>query len=542
MVLELGAAATWCFGKLGGCPMLLALLAAVVPTGLAAVGPATDDASAVQLWINNNRRFRPGEAVRVQVEMGRAGYLVVLQYDPEGQLRVLFPLSPEDDAFVEAGRRYEVRDYEHDQSFVATGSGPGLIYAAVAPEPFRFEGFRSADRWDYGVLKISQESRDPEADITELVQRMAPPDGFDYDLLDYVVAPPATRVVNAPPPPSWWSPTWWYYDDWYYDSWWDPYSYSCFSCGYGYRSGFFLHIGLGTPWFWYYPSYWYRPWYYYYYRPHGFYAPYWVNRPFYYPGRPVVVIPRGDYPRVLGRSRGYVIERDGSLGGRGSGGTLVGGRTERPAPAADARPPARRARGERPSGDAPAPSTVGRPAPENRQPTTRPEGTRARGGRPRGGGSEAATQAPRPLIETSRPREPTREWMRVNDDPVIERTRGGRDVVAERPEARRVERGSAPVWTGRTRGEVVERGDRGNRAGSVVSREPPATEPPEPGRVERSRSEPRAAPRPSSSGPTRASAPSGGSRPSFSAPRGGGSRPSASRPSGGGGGRARGRG
>lgn len=457
--------------------MLLALLTAVIPAGLPSVGPIDPADPAVRLWINNNRRFRPGEPARVQVETGASGYLLVLQYDPEGDVRVLFPLVPADDGFVEADRRFEVREDDHDQSFVANSTGTGLIYAAISADPFRFDGFVVAGSWDHDAIRIARESRDPEADLTELVQRMSSSRGFDYDVLDYVVAAPASRVyyTNAPPP-SWWSPRW-YYDDWYYDDWYyDRYYYGgCYWCR-PYGSRFFVHIGIGSP-YWYWPTYWYRPWHYSYWRPHGFYPPYWGHNWGYRSYNPVVVVPRGSFPTIVGRPRGYEVRPGRPRGTGGTGGGFDRGFDRRgdvgsAIPVTTAQPPARRARGERgssggnvagrPSGDATGRS-AGRPSAGDRGSSAGREGRgggdgsgRARGGssgRARGGGNESAVRVPEPQIERSRPERDRREWVRV-DDPAsrIERSRSERarvEMQADRPEARRAERASLPVNVGR---------------------------------------------------------------------------------------------
>src|SRR5688500_19756390 len=63
----------------------------------------------VRLWMSNDRRYREGDRVRIQVDADADGFLLVLNYDPTGRLRVLFPLDPRDDTRLEAGRRFEVR-------------------------------------------------------------------------------------------------------------------------------------------------------------------------------------------------------------------------------------------------------------------------------------------------------------------------------------------------------------------------------------------------------------------------------------------------
>jgi len=62
---------------------------------LLAAGPVTADTAQpdppIEVFINNDRRFLPSEAVRVHVQTQEDGYLSVLNADPDGRVRVLFP-------------------------------------------------------------------------------------------------------------------------------------------------------------------------------------------------------------------------------------------------------------------------------------------------------------------------------------------------------------------------------------------------------------------------------------------------------------------
>ncbi|HYC31712.1 MAG TPA: DUF4384 domain-containing protein, partial [Gemmatimonadales bacterium] len=166
--------------------LLLPLLLAVAPVG-------QNDDPAVQLWINNDRRFVPGDQARVHVRAKDDGYLVVLHSDADGNLRVLFPLDPGDDNFVRGGKRYEIHDRGGREAFQADRTGHGTVYAAVSRAPFRYEGYVLGDHWDYRTLAPERLPRDPETELTELVRRMAG-GSFDYDVLTYDVL---ERVVYA---------------------------------------------------------------------------------------------------------------------------------------------------------------------------------------------------------------------------------------------------------------------------------------------------------------------------------------------------------
>jgi hypothetical protein len=251
--------------------LLLPLLIDVAPAPVV----APHDDPPIRLWINNDRRFLPGDRAKAEVRTRDDGYLLVFHVDPEGHLRVLFPLDPDRDNFVRGGKKYEIRGRGGRESFeIDNTTGKGTVYAAVSRDPFRFDGFVTGDHWDYRALAPSRLPNEPEQDLNELVRRMAQGD-FDYDLLNYYVS---DRVAYR----SDYSP---YYGSSYYDH--------CyrFSCSSYYGSPFNVSIGLffGRP----YRRYYYDP-YFYAYDP--FYNPFFYD-PYYYAPvyRPRYVYPYSHY-------------------------------------------------------------------------------------------------------------------------------------------------------------------------------------------------------------------------------------------------------
>jgi hypothetical protein len=248
--------------------MISALLLPLLIAGPATPAVAPHDDPPIQLWINNDRRFLPGDRAKVQVRTDYDGYLLVLHVDPDGRLRVLFPLDPDQDNFVRGGKKYDIRGRGGRDYFeVDNATGKGTVYAAVSRDAFRFDGFVAGDHWDYKALAPSRLSDDPEPELNELVRRMAQGD-FDYDLLNYYVS---DRVAYA----SDYSYSYPYYGSAYYDS--------CyrFSCGRPYHSGLSIGVFFGSP---YRRSYYYDP---YFYDP--FFSPFFYD-PYYYAPiyRPVV--------------------------------------------------------------------------------------------------------------------------------------------------------------------------------------------------------------------------------------------------------------
>jgi uncharacterized protein DUF4384 len=283
---------------------MISLLAALSVLGTAGVdiSPAPGTASAgapVRLWMNRDRVYREGEAVRLQVDTDVDGYLLVLNYDTDGRVRVLFPLDPRDDAQVQAGRRYEARDEDGRQAFMAGGDGTGLIFAAISQEPWRFDEVVLNGKWDLTRLEIDRRSRNPEQDLTEVVQRIAGPKGFDYDVMGYRVYGERSYSTEVYPR----GPVYVYDDGLYCNNWYWRYN-GCRRWPYDGGWSFGASIFLGG-----YSPFYYDPFYYgSFYRPYGYgygygfgsgYYPYYPLSPF-RPTRPRSVL--------VGRPRGYTIQ------------------------------------------------------------------------------------------------------------------------------------------------------------------------------------------------------------------------------------------
>jgi hypothetical protein len=258
----------------------LALSALVLahPTGAPAPAVAAQDDPAIRIWLSDDGRYQRGDAAKVQVKSREDGFLLVLHVDPDGHLRVLFPLDPNDNAQVSGGKKYEIIGRGGREAFtVANRSGQGTVYAAVSRDPFRFEGYVAGDHWDYAALDNVRISDKPESDLNEFVQRLARSD-FDYDVLNYsvyenvVYGQGTTTVYNYGPMG---------YSDYYG-------GYGCY--GYWGCGGSSFFISFGFPYYYspfYYPRHYYPAYYY----PGYYHYPY-----YYYPGYYYPYYPRYNYP------------------------------------------------------------------------------------------------------------------------------------------------------------------------------------------------------------------------------------------------------
>jgi hypothetical protein len=190
-------------------PLALSLLTAVAPAA-----PAHDDPP-IRLRLSEETYSR-GDRAKVRVRADQSGYLVVLRADADGRVRVLFPISPDDDALITGRKDFEIRSRgDRDAFIVNETSGAGTVVAVWSDQPFRFDEFSKNGRWDYRALSVDSTSGADESGLLDLVDRMTDAK-YAYDVAQYTVddSPPASRHYRAG----------YYYDPyWSHGSYWGPY-------------------------------------------------------------------------------------------------------------------------------------------------------------------------------------------------------------------------------------------------------------------------------------------------------------------------------
>ncbi|HET7025809.1 MAG TPA: DUF4384 domain-containing protein [Gemmatimonadales bacterium] len=154
----------------------------------------------------SNDSYASGDHARVYVRTAQDGYLVVLQMEPDGRVRVLFPVDPDDDAKVLGGHKYEVRSRgDRDAFTVVASSGSGMVLAARADSPFDLSAFVTHGRWDFRALTGSDSAGTaPEDQLLDLVDRMTS-GHYDYDDITYAVG---TSAYYYQPYPAYYSYGW----------------------------------------------------------------------------------------------------------------------------------------------------------------------------------------------------------------------------------------------------------------------------------------------------------------------------------------------
>lgn len=162
--------------------MLLPLLLALAPV-------AAQDEPTVTVRLNQDQ-FEVGDRGRVYVKAARDGYLVILHADPQGRIRVLFPIDPGEDNFVRGDRQFELRSRSDREALYIDASGTGTVVAVFSLDAYTFDELTRNGHWDFLALGGPDESvkNDPLAGLLEIANNMARENPYDYDVATYVVA------------------------------------------------------------------------------------------------------------------------------------------------------------------------------------------------------------------------------------------------------------------------------------------------------------------------------------------------------------------
>lgn len=409
------------------------------PTSLIAtwIRAQREDRPRISVWVNRDDPYQRGDDARVYFKSDRDAYVTVIRIDTDGRMRVLFPIDPWEDNFARGGRTFEVLGRDRDEAFrVDDYPGVGYIFAIASSDEFRYDDIVRGDHWDYRTISDGRVRGDPYVAVSDLAERIALEDDYDYDVASYDVE----RHYDYPRFVCYDCHT---YASWHY---WDPYSSYC--------SRFRIVI--------------YDDWYYYPYRRYrgGVY----VGRP-YRPGPRYVFKDadrRNDYiTRVAERPRGDdpVRRTSADVGGRGSIPVPVSPRRRTDDGGRDAQP------GRAPTGEPRRRTDGGTTRPDQARPSApSPDREPRRRGSDNGGrpGTDASPdrgsspdREPSNRLREERPDRRTIDEPRNRDDNPGSERRGRRsgDPSADRPSADRPPRVDP---------------DRGGSREPRVSREPRA--------------------------------------------------------------------
>ena len=117
------------------------MLTTILATLVVAAAPAEAQAPPITISLNSGGQYDRGEYAQAQFRAAADGYVLILQTDQNGRIRVLFPLDPGDDNFIRGGKTYKVVGRDNRGSFyLDQAGGSGMVYAAWSKSPFRFTG------------------------------------------------------------------------------------------------------------------------------------------------------------------------------------------------------------------------------------------------------------------------------------------------------------------------------------------------------------------------------------------------------------------
>lgn len=403
--------------------MLATLLGTIAVASALADGPPPP----ITVSLSNGGQYNRGEYAKATFQAAADGYVLILQADQDGRIRILFPLDPGDDNFIRGKKTYKLVGRDSRGSFyLDQAGGSGMVYAAWSKSPFRFAELVRGDHWDYNVIDQYNASDDPESQLTDFVLQLTAQD-FDYAIDRYIVysysdysAGSTTYIgVSGWPWPTYYTGGWSIgigfgvgccYDPWYWNPWYPAYGWGYPAYGWGYPAYGWGYPGYGYGGYYpyypgygggYYPGYGYPGYGYAGYRPYTFKPGGTVTRA----GNPYR--PRGDAfgAQAVGSQSGYrrrLGESGAALGRSVTDAATISGRADagRRAAARPATPTAESSRPGSASGRPNGGSTTGSTRrPTNGGGTGTPTGVSGNAGRRSTSGQGAVT--PRARSESS---------------------------------------------------------------------------------------------------------------------------------------------
>jgi len=174
-------------------PIILSLFAASSPIPAPAPAKPASTEPPVKVWLSDKGDYFFGQSAKVYAKSAENGYLVVLLADTRGRVRVLFPLDPNGDQSLKAGKKVEIKGRGNREAFVVGDSGHGIVFAAFSKSRFDLEKFVQRGHWDYRALDDylrDNADRDPEAGLMDMVEQMQPAEHYNYDVANYEVIDP----------------------------------------------------------------------------------------------------------------------------------------------------------------------------------------------------------------------------------------------------------------------------------------------------------------------------------------------------------------
>lgn len=127
----------------------------------------------VDVWTDRGERavYYAGERIRIYFEVSRDAYVVVYDVDTEGRVRLIFPVDPYSDGWVQSGTTYRLPPVGTAWDLTVSGP-PGIDYvvAVASTEPFLWDEY--VEEMASGVFETI--ITDPQLGIERINQLIAP--------------------------------------------------------------------------------------------------------------------------------------------------------------------------------------------------------------------------------------------------------------------------------------------------------------------------------------------------------------------------------
>lgn len=138
------------------------------------------DAPRARVWIEGGAStYRPGDRVRALFRVDESAYVTIVRVDTDGRMRVLFPRSPRESAWVRGDYSYRVPGTRGASFVVDDPTGLGYVFAITSYERFDYSSVSYGREWDYEAIGY-RVSGDPFIAVRRFADRIAYDDRTGY--------------------------------------------------------------------------------------------------------------------------------------------------------------------------------------------------------------------------------------------------------------------------------------------------------------------------------------------------------------------------
>jgi hypothetical protein len=142
-----------------------------------------------RVWLDRGHEpvLQRGETARLYYRVSEDAFVAIFHIDTNGNTRIVFPNSPQENHFARGGRDYRVLFPGSSYWFVDDDPGMGYFFIVASPEPFNFADLRYSHYnggWDLSFVG-RQVYRDPYLAMDDYVATLIPeweytPYGLDF--------------------------------------------------------------------------------------------------------------------------------------------------------------------------------------------------------------------------------------------------------------------------------------------------------------------------------------------------------------------------